>query len=56
VPSVGEGDMGVVDTQVRRPERLALLEAHVAAISLPRWGVIDGRPSPHVILRPRRKS
>jgi hypothetical protein len=54
VPAVGEGDVGVVDALVRPPERLALLEAHVAAILLPRWGLIDGRPSPHVILRPRR--
>jgi hypothetical protein len=55
VPAVGEGDVGVVDALVRRPKRLALLEAHVAAISLPRWGLIDGRPLPNVILRPRRR-
>jgi hypothetical protein len=50
VPAVGEGDVGVVDALVCHPERLALLEAHVASILLPRWERIDGRPSPHVIL------
>jgi hypothetical protein len=52
VPAVGEGDVGVVDALVCRPERIALLERHVAPIALPRWGRIDGRPSPHIILRP----
>jgi hypothetical protein len=43
VPVVGEGDVRVVNALVRLPECLALLEAHVATISLPRWGPIDGR-------------
>jgi hypothetical protein len=55
VPAMGKGYIGVVDALVHRPERLALLEAHIAAISLPRWGLIDGRPSPNIILRPRHR-
>jgi hypothetical protein len=52
---MGEGDVWVVDALVRRLERLALLEPHVGPIALPRWERIDGRPSPHVILRPGRR-
>jgi hypothetical protein len=55
VPVVGEGDVWVVDALVRCPKRLALLERHIAPIALPRWGRVDSRPSPHVILRPRRR-
>jgi hypothetical protein len=33
---MGEGDVGMVDALVRHPECLELLEAHIAAISLPR--------------------
>jgi hypothetical protein len=55
VPAVGEGDVVVVDALVRRSERLALHERHVAPIALP-WGRrIDRRPSPHVILRTGRR-
>jgi hypothetical protein len=52
---VGEGYVGVVDALVHRLERLVLLEAHVVAISLPRWGLIDGQPSANIILRPMRR-
>jgi hypothetical protein len=55
VPAVGEGDVGVVDTLVRRPMCLTLLEPHVALMASPWWGRTDGRPSPHVILRSVRK-
>jgi hypothetical protein len=55
VPAVGEGYVGVVDALVCRPERLALLELHVAPITLPWWGHIDGHPLPHIILRPGRR-
>jgi hypothetical protein len=55
VPAVGEGDVVVVDALVRRSERLALLERHIVPIALP-WGRhVDGRLSPHVILRTGRR-
>jgi hypothetical protein len=53
VSAVAEADIVVVDALVGRPERLALLERHVAPIALPRERErCDGHPPPHVVLQP----
>jgi hypothetical protein len=52
---VKEADIGVVDALVGYLERLALLERHVTAVTLPRGWSDDARWTRHVILRPGRR-
>jgi hypothetical protein len=42
----GEADVVVVDALVGWPERLVLLERHVAPVALPRGRRLDKRPRP----------
>jgi hypothetical protein len=52
---VGEGDIGVVDALVVVPPLLALLERHVAAVTLPPRRNDDARRLRQVIVRLGRR-